>query len=223
VSVFLRAWAASGDPRYIEGVRPRVSGALVIVSTIAVMAAAGCGLVGSLQPQPTSSPVTVEQGIEVPAVTGKRLPEATAALKSKGLANVTFVDASGAGRIVLEPNNWLVKAQNPAAGSRVTRGTEITLDVAKPTDGIGPSAVQIGIVPGVVCMELQAAQDKLQEAGFLLLSSDDALGDRRQILDRDWVVIGQSPGPGRLALPTTRVTLTVVKYGEPTGDSGCKS
>jgi beta-lactam-binding protein with PASTA domain len=193
------------------------------MSTIAVLATAGCGLLGTLQPQPTGSPVTVDQGIEVPPVTGKRLPEATAALQGKGLADITMVDATGAGRTVLEPNNWLVKAQHPAAGTRVTRDTEITLDVAKPTDGVGPTAVQVGIVPDVVCMELQAAQDKLQEAGFLLLSSDDALGDRHQVLDRDWVVIGQSPAPGRLALPTTRVTLTVVKYGEPTGESGCKS
>jgi beta-lactam-binding protein with PASTA domain len=187
------------------------------------MALTGCGLVGSLQPEPTATPAPAPQGIEVPAVIGKRLPEATAALKGKGLAEVKLVDATGAGRAVIEPNNWLVKAQHPAAGTRVTRRTEITLDVRKPTDGVGPTSVQIGIIPDVVCMELQAAQDKLREAGFLLLSSDDALGDRRQILDRDWVVLGQSPAPGRLGLPTTRVTLTVVKYGEPTGDSGCQS
>jgi hypothetical protein len=72
-------------------------------------------------------------------------------------------------------------------------------------------------------MELQAAQDKLQEAGFYLLASKDALGDRHQILDRDWVVIGQSTAAGKLTLPLTKITLTVVKYGEPTGDSGCKS
>lgn len=154
---------------------------------------------------------------------GKRLPEATAALKARGLGKVTTADSTGAGRKVIEPNNWVVKGQTPAAGARVGRDTEIVLDVGKPTDGIGPASVQVGIVPDVRCMELQAAQDTLQDAGFLLLFSDDALGDRRQILDRDWVVIGQDPAPGRLALPTTRITLTVVKYAEPTGESGCRS
>jgi len=202
-------------------VRPRAH--LLVGAAVLVLATAGCSLIGSLQPEPTTSPVAVPQTIEIPAVTGKRLPEATATLKARGLDKVVFHDATGADRVVVEPNNWLVKKQSPAAGSKIARDTEITLEVSKPTDGIGPSSVQVGIVPDVRCMELQAAQDTLQDAGFLLLSSKDALGDRHQILDRDWVVIGQTPDPGRLALPTSRITLTVVKYGEPTGDSGCKS
>lgn len=202
--------------------RPRLRG--VLTAVVLSLATAGCSLVsGVLEPQPSATPSPVAQGIEVPALIGRRLPEATAALKGRGLGKVTTKDATGAGRTVIEPNNWLVKGQTPASGTRVVRDTQIVLDVGKPTDGIGPTSVQVGIVPDVRCMELQAAQDTLQDAGFVLLFSDDALGDRRQILDRDWVVVGQEPAPGRLALPTTRVTLTVVKYGEPTGESGCRS
>lgn len=163
------------------------------------------------------------QTITVPNVVGKRLSQARAILDGVGLSNIGTTDATGKGRVVIEPNNWIVQAQRPAAGGQILRSEKIALDVKKPTDGIGPATVTTGVMPDVVCMELQAAQDTLQEAGFYLLSSKDALGDRHQILDRDWVVIGQSATPGKVALPLAKVTLTVVKYGEPTGDSGCKS
>jgi beta-lactam-binding protein with PASTA domain len=174
-------------------------------------------------PQPPAEPSPVAATISVPDVQGKRLSEARAILDGAGLGNIGTTDVTGKGRVVIEPNNWMVKAQHPAPGSMVARTEKIALDVSKPTDGVGPATVTTGVVPNVVCMELQAAQDKLQEAGFYLLSSKDALGDRHQILDRDWVVIGQSSTPGKVALPLTKMTLTVVKYGEPTGDSGCKS
>lgn len=161
--------------------------------------------------------------ITVPDVHGKRLSEARAILEGAGLSNLGTTDATGKGRVVIEPNNWIVTAQRPKAGSQVARAEKISLDVGKPTDGIGPATITTGVMPDVTCMELQAAQDKLQEAGFYLLASKDALGDRHQILDRDWVVIGQSAPAGKLTLPLTKITLTVVKYGEPTGDSGCKS
>jgi beta-lactam-binding protein with PASTA domain len=201
--------------------RPRALPPILLAVVLA--AASGCGLIGSVQPEPSSSPAAVPKNIEMPAIIGKRLTEATAILKSHGLNKLVFHDVTGRERVVIEPNNWLVKKQAPAAGTKVARDTEITLDVSKPTDGVGPSSVRVGVLPDVRCMELQGAQDKLQEAGFLVLSSKDALGDRRQILDRDWVVIGQAPAPGHAALPTTPITLTVVKYGEPTGDSGCAS
>lgn len=179
----------------------------------------GCTALPQPLPQAEPSPAT----ITVPDVRGKRLSEARAILEGTGLSTIAATDATGKGRVVIEPNNWMVQAQHPQPGSSVARTEKIALDVGKPTDGVGPARVTTGVVPNVVCMELQAAQDKLQEAGFYLLSSKDALGDRHQILDRDWVVIGQSATPDKVALPLTKITLTVVKYGEPTGDSGCKS
>jgi beta-lactam-binding protein with PASTA domain len=199
---------------YIEGVRTRVY-VLILAATLL----SGCT---ALPQTPVAQP-TPAKTITVPDVAGKRLSQARAILEGVGLGNVGTTDATGKGRVVIEPNNWIVKAQNPKAGATVARTEKITLDVAKPTDGIGPATVTTGVMPDVVCMELQAAQDKLQEAGFYLLSSKDALGDRHQILDRDWVVIGQSVAAGKITLPLAKITLTVVKYGEPTGDSGCKS
>ncbi|WP_420453137.1 hypothetical protein [Ilumatobacter sp.] len=52
-------------------------------------------------------------------------------------------------------------------------------------------------MPDVVCMILQDAQDEIQDRGVLLSRSEDATGaGRRQILDRNWVVVAQSPEPG---------------------------
>jgi hypothetical protein len=162
--------------------------------------------------------------LTVPDVAGKRLSDAEAALSAQGFTNVRPVDATGHGRAVLAPTNWIVQAQTPAAGSRLDPGRAITLRVRKPTDGAGPSRATAGTVPNVVCQDLQTAQDTLQAAGFYNLSSADATGRGRvQIIDRNWVVVKQSVRPGGRPAPATHIVLGAVKFGEPTGDSGCRS
>lgn len=193
------------------------------VGSVLLSAALLSGCSALPQAQPVSEPSPAAVTITIPDVTGKRLSQARAILDDAGLSNVGTTDATGKGRVILEPTNWIVTAQHPGPGTKIGRTEKVTLEARKPTDGIGPSSVTAGVMPNVVCMDLQAAQDTLQAAGFYLLSSQDALGGRRQILDRDWVVVGQSVPAGKLALPLTKITLTVVKYGEPTGDSGCQS
>ena len=79
-------------------------------------------------------------------------------------------------------------------------------------------------MPNVTCMNLQDAQNTLQSAGFFNLASVDGLGQgRQQILDRDWLVTKQSAVAGSRPKLLTRIVLTAVKYGESTGDSGCRS
>src|SRR5262249_61077940 len=125
---------------------------------------------------------------------------------------------TGQDRTVLNPENWVVRSQEPAPGTRTSTGTEITLRVAKPSDAsAGPTAAS-GVIPNVVCRDLQTAQDTLQAAGFDHLASEDGTGQgRAQIIDRNWVVIRQSAPPGSRPDPGTRIVLTTVKYGEPTG------
>jgi beta-lactam-binding protein with PASTA domain len=134
------------------------------------------------------------------------------------------VDSTGKNRVVLDPDNWVVTDENPGPGTPIAASQVVILGVRKPTDGVGPSSVVNGVVPDVVCMNLQDAQDTLQRAGFFDLHSDDGTGaGRHQILDRDWVVIAQSVAAGTKSGPLTKITLTAVKYGEPTGSSGCHS
>ena len=68
-----------------------------------------------------------------------------------------------------------------------------------------------GVAPDVVCMDLQLAQDKGQAAG-LSIAVRDARGGRRQVNDRDWVVVSQTPPAGR---PAGRLTVRVLAYGDP--------
>lgn len=64
-------------------------------------------------------------------------------------------------------------------------------------------------------MNLQAAQDKLQAAGFYVLDDQDATGQGRfQVFDRNWVVTRQKPAAGRKISTDTLVVLYAKKYGE---------
>lgn len=73
------------------------------------------------------------------------------------------------------------------------------------------------LMPDVVCMTLQQAQDEIQDHGVFLSRSEDASGqDRMQLIDSNWVVIGQSPKPGT-KFGEGEALLRVVKIGESTG------
>jgi beta-lactam-binding protein with PASTA domain len=160
----------------------------------------------------------------MPDLVGRRLSAAEAALTTAGFMSVSAVDAGGRDREILDDDNWVVTRQQPVAGAAVTPGLSITLGAVKPTDTQGSPDVRKGVVPDVLCHDLQDAQDALRSAGFYVLIAKDGLGRHRYpVLDRDWVVVGQSAAAGSRPKPTGKIELTVVKYGEPTGSSGCRS
>ena len=104
----------------------------------------------------------------------------------------------------------------PVGASSTVTATEAARAVRRP----GPSAG--ALLPDLVGMGLQSAQEAARGAGFTNLSSHDALGrGRRQILDRSWRVCGQSPAPGRWAKDSP-VDLGAVRLEErcPAGDQG---
>ncbi|KLI97197.1 hypothetical protein WQ59_25245 [Streptomyces sp. KE1] len=71
-----------------------------------------------------------------------------------------------------------------------------------------------GELPGMVGENLQFAQDSAQAAGFFLLDDQDASGlGRLQVMDRNWTVCSQEPGPGTYPVDT-KVTIYAVKVGE---------
>jgi beta-lactam-binding protein with PASTA domain len=75
---------------------------------------------------------------------------------------------------------------------------------------------RLHVMPDVVCMDLQLAQDKLQAAAFDNVRSKDGAGThRRQIDDRNWVVVAQDPPAGRQGDSNTPVMLTALRYGDP--------
>lgn len=71
------------------------------------------------------------------------------------------------------------------------------------------------MMPNVVCMNLQAAQDSIQEAGVFFSRSADASGaGRNQVIDSNWIVVGQTPSAGE-PVGEGEAVLSAVKIGEP--------
>lgn len=72
------------------------------------------------------------------------------------------------------------------------------------------------LMPNVICMNLQEAQDEIQDRGVFYSRSVDLSGqDRNQIIDSNWIVLQQTPSPGT-KISEGDAVLGVVKIGEST-------
>jgi beta-lactam-binding protein with PASTA domain len=192
-----------------------------VLAVVALALLAGCQV--PLGTVPASVHPSAGATVTVPDVTGRRLSDAKTVLGEAGFTKINANDATDRDRTVIDPMNWVVVSETPRAGTTVVAGTAITLAVRRPSDRPA-QATTIGRIPGVVCLNLQDAQDALRKSGFLNLRSTDGSGKARFIiLDRDWLVTAQSAKPGSKPSLLTRIVLTAVKYGEPTGSSGCAS
>ncbi len=82
------------------------------------------------------------------------------------------------------------------------------------TNLLGGDDPEDKLMPDVVCMDLQAAQNEIQDHGVFLSRSEDATGEgRRQLYDRNWVVVAQDPAPGE-PIGERDAVLSVVKDDE---------
>ncbi len=80
----------------------------------------------------------------------------------------------------------------------------------------GGDAPEDSLMPDLICMNLQDAQNEIQDHGVFFSGSVDATGQgRHQIIDSNWVVVGQSPSAGS-PIGEGDAELSVVKYGETT-------
>jgi curli biogenesis system outer membrane secretion channel CsgG len=79
----------------------------------------------------------------------------------------------------------------------------------------GTKAPSGNIVPNVVGMNHQAAQDALQAAGFYDLGEEDATGQgRKLIIDSNWEVVEQNPKSGTVLDTKQRITLRSKKIAD---------
>ncbi|MDJ0395020.1 hypothetical protein QMK17_16980 [Rhodococcus sp. G-MC3] len=87
---------------------------------------------------------------------------------------------------------------------------------AAPPAAITPEPVAaVVLMPPVVCLNLQAAQNLIQDAGVFFSRSEDATGaSRMQVNDSNWIVVDQQPGVG-VPIGEGDAVLSVVKIGEP--------
>ncbi|MFZ3391657.1 hypothetical protein TVH25_00140 [Rhodococcus sp. 7Tela_A2] len=86
-----------------------------------------------------------------------------------------------------------------------------------PAAAVPAAAAEVTSVPmpPVVCMDLQSAQNLIQDLGVFYSRSVDATGKgRKQVLDANWIVVGQTPGVG-VPIGEGDAVLSVVKIGEP--------
>lgn len=76
-------------------------------------------------------------------------------------------------------------------------------------------SVRSGVVPNVVGVNHQLAQDTMQAAGFYFLTEEDATGQGRLlVVDRNWVVVSQEPKGGSRVPADTKIVLRSKKIGE---------
>lgn len=111
------------------------------------------------------------------------------------------------------------------ADGTITDGTEVlgtirpseTTPVDETDDGLnllGGDDPEDRKMPDVVCFGLQRAQDEIQDRGVFGSKSVDATGEgRRQIWDRNWIVVSQEPAAGE-PIGEFEAVLSVMKNDE---------
>jgi len=94
--------------------------------------------------------------------------------------------------------------------------TSTTESRAPTTETTLPAPPAEGILPSLVGLDLQLAQDTLQAGGWYVMTSYDTTGQgRMQLVDRNWVVVEQIPAAGESVPYSKTIQLGVVKKGEP--------
>jgi beta-lactam-binding protein with PASTA domain len=144
----------------------------------------------------------------VPDVVGERLDVAEDKLAD---ANLEYEEIGGGTFGVVDASAWIVCDQDPAAGTATSEPVKLIVD--RECGAIGGSAGSESsssgskkpkttgttkqVVPNVVGLNLQAAQDRMQSAGFFNLHSYDVTGEASfQVVDRNWRVVEQTPAAG---------------------------
>ena len=110
-------------------------------------------------------------------------------------------------------------ADAPADGNGDAQATKPSAEGIAPSSAPGGSGADAyagaDLMPSVVGMVLQDAQDLLQAQGSYLMDQVDATGDGRlQIFDSNWKVCAQEPAAGAPLASTDVVTLATVKLDE---------
>jgi hypothetical protein len=121
----------------------------------------------------------------------------------------TKAAASSVSTVTAAPSTVTVEATTTVAPTQSS--TPAPAPVAPRTT----SAVPGGVMPDVMCMNLQAAQNLIQENGVFFSRSDDASGEgRMQVVDSNWIVVSQTPEAGA-TITEGEAVLSVVKIDEP--------
>jgi beta-lactam-binding protein with PASTA domain len=174
-------------------------------------------------PRGSAVDVTVSAGprpVQVPDVVGESLDGATATIEALGLGvAVDEVESN-------QPADQVID-QDPAGGTTVDEGSEVTLVVStgpppepqpapEPRPPPEPREPETATVPGVVGSSRPDASATLREAGFGVATSYETTDDEGE----DGIVLSQSPAGGTEADPGSTVQIVVGQYEEPPPEGG---
>lgn len=109
--------------------------AVATVSLLAACASAEGGTSAGSASDDTTTASSETTEVQVIDQTNLLLATAQETLEARGL-EVQVADASGQGRAIDDPTQWVVVTQDPTSGS-VEQGTEVTLTVRMTTDPVG--------------------------------------------------------------------------------------
>lgn len=106
-------------------------------------------------------------------------------------------------------------AEAPATTAVPTTAAPVTTPPTAPPTTAPPPTTRPALMPNVVCMNLQDAQDTIQAmTGVFYSRSFDATGrGRMQVIDSNWIVVSQTPRPGT-PFGEGDANLGAVKIGE---------
>lgn len=108
--------------------------ATAAVATVALLAACSGGSDDTSSESATSDTASTGGEVVVIDQTNLLLQTAQQTLEARGLV-VEVADASGQGRDIDDPTQWVVVTQDPTSGT-VDSGTEVTLTVRMTTDPV---------------------------------------------------------------------------------------
>ncbi|MFF1835036.1 hypothetical protein ACFVXE_12655 [Streptomyces sp. NPDC058231] len=153
----------------------------------------------------------------MPSFVGMGLQSAQDAAQEAGFYSLTSHDSSGRDRMQAFDRNWKVCSQNYKAGTTIPLDTELDFGAVKleescpATDQKTPARAG-STMPNFAGKSVKAARGAL-DSGTSITVTDAGADDRMVLLESNWKVCTQSPGPG-VALKGQPVKFTAVKYEE---------
>lgn len=123
--------------------------------------------------------------------------------------------ADDAGAMTPPPGESAVAEPGAPSTSGTGDGMAPSVAASPSSASSGPAEAGTPVMPSVVGMVLQDAQDLLQSQGSYLMDQQDATGDGRfQFFDSNWKVCSQDPPAGVPLSAVDVVTLKTVKLDE---------
>lgn len=123
-------------------------------------------------------------------------------------------DAAQTVTVTASPSTSSTPVNDTAADSGGSTSAAPSSPVPPADDAATDRDGKKGVMPEVTCLDLQTAQNKIQDNGVFFSRSEDATGKARaQLWDRNWIVVAQRPAAGE-PIGEGDAVLSVVKKGE---------